>query len=105
GERGPVDRDARAERDMARTVDRVARGLEGVADDGMVDALRLDTRATERFGRGDRPELVRGHVLENAVVLAHSGPTAAEKQNLFPHDSSLHEPDTHGVRPQCAAPR
>ena len=53
-ERGDFLRNARFETDVARAVDGVARGLQRVADDDVVDLFRRDAAARERFLRGER---------------------------------------------------
>ena len=74
---------------MARAVDRVGRGLQGVADDDVVDRRRIDAGALEERLRGPRPELDRREVGERAVVLRHRRPDAVDQnQVLYLHSGS-----------------
>jgi hypothetical protein len=86
GERGPVVRHARLERDVARAVDGVARGLKRVADDGVVNLLRRHARVFERAARGRRPEVNRLHVLERPDVTGHRRALAAQNEDVLSHD-------------------
>ena len=59
GQGGHLEGDAGAQAHVARPVDRVARGLEHVAEDHVVDGVRGDPRALEGGLRRVRPELER----------------------------------------------
>jgi hypothetical protein len=82
------------ESDVARAVERVDRRLQHVADDDVVDRLRVDARALERGLRGVHAEVERADLLELAVpggpdVLAHGRPRAPDDDDFVVHCCSL----------------
>jgi hypothetical protein len=80
---GDVFRDACLETDVARAVDRVARGLQGVADDHMVHLLGREAAAGDRLFRRDDPEVDRADVIEVSVVLRHRRASAVDDHDFF----------------------
>ena len=92
GERGHLDGQPRLEADVAGAVDRVARGLQGVAHDHVVDPRRLHARPLERGAGRVGAQLQRGHVLERADVLGHRRAGSAQDDHvLCCHENELRE--------------
>ena len=70
-QRRHLDRQAGLEPDVPRAIDRVGAGLQDVAEDDVIDVLRLDAGPLHRRARRDRAELDRGEVLQLARVVRH----------------------------------
>src|SRR5438093_1076710 len=80
---GHLDREARLETDVAGAVDRIRRGLERVAEDGVAHLGRRHVRALERVLRRDRAKLDRREVLERAAERAEARADAGEEDDVF----------------------
>src|SRR5258708_19797368 len=76
-------RDSCLEAYVACTVDGIARGLQGVANDDVLHFLRRGTAAPERFLRGNRGEVDGADVAELAVVFGHRRACAVDDDNVF----------------------
>ncbi len=70
------------EADVPRAVDGVGRGLHDVADDDVVDRLRLDAGAREERPRGVGAELDRRGLREGAVVVRHRRAHAVDEHEI-----------------------
>ena len=82
GECRHFHRHTRFERDMPRAVDGIGACLQDIAEDDMIDPLRLDAGLLKRAARGDGAEFDRGYILQRAYVLRHRGARAAENQDV-----------------------
>ena len=71
------------ESDVTRSVDGVARGLQGVADDDVIHFLRRDAAARECFLGGDDAEVDGRDVAERAVIFGHRRACAVEDDDVF----------------------
>ena len=75
---GHFDGHARLERDVPGAVDRVGAGMQDVAEDDVIDHLRLHAGPLHRRARRNRAEIDRRDVLQLAGVVGHRGAGAAE---------------------------
>src|SRR5438132_486998 len=80
---GHLDREARLETDVAGTVDRIRRGLERVAEDGVAHLGRRHGRALQCMLRRHRAKLDRREVLERAAERAEARADAGEEDDVF----------------------
>jgi hypothetical protein len=62
---------------VTRAVDGVARSLQGVADDGVIDLFGRNAGHVERAARGRRAEVNRFDILQRAHVFGHRRALAA----------------------------
>jgi hypothetical protein len=69
-------------------VDGVARGLQSVADDRVVDLFGRNARRFQCAARRRRSEVDGLHVLERADVPCHRRALAAEDEDVFRHNLS-----------------
>src|SRR5438477_1507994 len=69
---------ARLEAYVSREVNRIARGLKDVAEDDLVDLLRIDLGLFERALRGDDAEVGRGGVPQRTAVRPECGARAVD---------------------------
>ncbi len=89
-QRRHVVRHSSFQRDVARAVDRVVRGLQCIADHGVVDRSGRDLGALQRRLRGVCAEVDRGELLElaeagGAGVLGHRGACSADDDDVLSH--------------------
>src|SRR6185436_17541535 len=83
GERRHLLRHTRLEPDVTRAVDRVARRLQRVSDDDVVDLIRRESAAAQRFLCGDRSEIDCTDVGKVAVVLGHGSSCTVYDEDVF----------------------
>ena len=82
GDCGGLLRHARAQADVAREVDRVCGGLLHVAEDDVVDIVRVDLGLGERGLGGVDAEVGGALVLEGAAEGPEGGPLGGEEDDL-----------------------
>ena len=70
-------------RDVARQIDRIRAGLQGVAEDDMIDAAGGYSGAFERPLCGDDAEIGGGKVLEGTAKASEAGADAGEQENFL----------------------
>ena len=71
---------------VPRAIDRVARRLQCVAEDCVIDLIGRDAGCFQRCARRDRAELNRRHIFQRAHILAHRRTLATENENITSHN-------------------
>jgi hypothetical protein len=70
---------------VTRAVDRVARRLQRVTDNGVINLFGGNRAALKRRPRRNRAKLNRPQYAQHADVFAHRRARPAEYQNIFRH--------------------
>ena len=85
------DRQARAQPNMPRSIERVARGLLRVAEDDVIEVFGLDSRALNRCRRRDRTEFLRRIVFDFSAIAAKGRARPTDNGNVsgFQHEVLL----------------
>src|SRR5689334_21557116 len=73
------------ESDVACAVNGVAGSLQCVADDCVIDFLRLNARCFKRAARGDRTQIDCRNILQRADIFTHRRALTTQYENFLTH--------------------